>query len=220
MATIEKPIMMKASSRWQRPDAEALIDSVGRYTKFVFFSKMTLGVLSALMILMIVILPVINADEEGLRLAFTTVGEKNESLPMMTNPTFQGLDEKNQPYLVTADSALQLDEHNIVLKNVQADMLSEQQSWLSVQAAQGNIDNQAKVMQLTEDVRLMHQDGFEFRTPFVHIDMQARIAKGDKPVKGFGPMGEIDAQGFHWDHDAKIMRFVGGVKMVVVKQNG
>lgn len=219
MATIEKPMMGVRTSRWQRQSDESLMDSVSRYTRFVFFSKMTLVGLSLIMILSIIIVPVINASDEGMRLAFSTVRDKKESLPMMTNPTFQGVDEKNQPYLVTADSALQHDEHTIIISNVQADVLTDQESWLSVKASQGNINNQAKMMQLTEDVRMFHQEGYEFRTTFVDIDMQARIAKGDKPVSGFGPMGEIDAQGFYWDHDARILRFMGGVKMVVVKND-
>lgn len=219
MAIIEKPMLGIGGDARKRPRDASLLDSVSRYTKFVFFSKMTLGVLSALMILTIIVLPLINADEEGLRLAFSTVREQDNALPMMTNPTFQGVDEKNQPYLVTADSALQHDEHTIILSNVQGDMLSDQQSWLSVKAAHGHIDNASKTMQLTDDVRMFHQDGFEFRTSYVDLDMQARIARGDKPVFGFGPMGEIRARGFHWDHDARILRFTGGVKMKVVPKD-
>lgn len=217
---IQRRLMSGPRSRWQRREDEGLLDSLTRYTRFVFFSKMTLGTVCVLMILTIVILPVINADEEGLRMAFSTVSDKADSLPMMANPTFQGVDENNQPYLVTADSALQHDEHTIILDNVQGDMLTDEQSWLSVKAKRGNINNEAKTMQLTEDVRLFHQDGFEFRTPYVDVDMNARIAQGSEPIAGFGPMGTIDANGFFWDHDARVMRFTGGVKMRIVKQNG
>lgn len=219
MAKVEKPIFDALNTRWQE-DTTHLAQSIARYTRFVSTSKFILGGLSLLMILVIVLLPILNSDKEGLRIAFSNVSDRNESVPLMTNPTFQGVDEKKQPYYVTADSALQHDQHTIVISNVQADMLTDQQTWLSVKARQGNINNQAKQMQLTDDVRLFHQEGYEFRTPYVFVDMQARIAKGDQSVNGFGPLGTIKADRFYWDHDASILRFTGNVKMTIQRQNG
>lgn len=219
MAIIEKPILGKPPHRFTRRDTERLLGSISRYTRFVVLSKMFLGVVAALMIVGIIVLPLINADEEGLRLAFTAVKDKVDSMPLMTNPSFQGVDEKNQPYLVTADSALQQDEKTIILKNVQADLLTENQTWLSVKANSGTINTEAKMMQLEGDVRLLQQDGYEFRTSSVHVDMNGRLAEGHQPIKGFGPAGEIEAQGFSWRHDEKILRFTGGVLMRV-RTNG
>jgi Protein of unknown function (DUF1239). len=62
----------------------------------------------------------------------------------------------------------------------------------------------------------MHLDGYEFRTEAIDIDMQARIARGYQAINGFGPTGEIRANGFYWDHDAQILRFTGDVKMRLV----
>lgn len=215
MAIIEKPILGKPPHRFTRRDTERLLDSISKYTRFVVFSKMFLGILAALMIVSVIVLPLINADEEGLRIAFSTVKDKVDALPIMTKPSFQGVDENNQPYLVTADTALQQDEKTIILKNVQADLLTEDQTWLSVKAITGTIDTEAKVMQLQGDVRLLQQDGYEFRTSAVHIDMNTRLAEGSEPISGFGPTGEITARGFHWKHDDRILRFTGGVQMKV-----
>lgn len=215
MAIIEKPIMSKPRHRLTRRDSEHLLGSITKYTRFVVLSKMFLAGLSALMIFAIIILPVINADEEGLRIAFSTVGETADALPIMTNPSFQGVDEKNQPYLVTADSALQQDEKTIILQNVQADLLTQDQTWISVKAKKGTIQTEDKMMWLNDDVRLLHQDGYEFITDAVQIDMNARIAQGDKKVVGFGPMGELEANGFILRHDDGVLRFVNGVLMKV-----
>ena len=215
MGTVERPIMTRPGHRLSGRDTESLLSSLSRYTKFVFLSKISLGVISFLMIFTIVILPVINADEEGLRIAFSTVKDKTESLPSMTNPTFQGVDEKNQPYLVTADSALQHDERTIILINVQADMVMDSNTWLSVKAQKGTIDTEAKRMQLNSDVKLFHQQGYEFRTEVVNIDMNIHQAWGNQGIRGFGPMGDIESDSFKWDHNAKVMTFAGNVKMKV-----
>ncbi|MCI5050497.1 MAG: LPS export ABC transporter periplasmic protein LptC [Rickettsiales bacterium] len=215
MPVIEKPVNVTTNNRWIRQDTQRLLSSIGRYTRFVLFSKMFLAVLSVLMILTIIILPVINADEEGLRIAFTTVNEKTDSVPVMTNPTFQGVDEKNQPYLITADSAIQQDENTIILSNVQADMLTEEETWLTVRAKGGQINTDAKTLKLTDDVYLFHDQGYEMATESVHVDMNKHIARGVKPVEGFGPLGSIKAEGFVWDHEQRVMRFTNGVTLVI-----
>jgi lipopolysaccharide export system protein LptC len=216
MAQIERPILNPRGRGYTR-DVSGLIHNIPRYSRFVFFSKYTLGGLSIIMILLIVILPMINADKEGLRLAFSTVGDaKQEAMPVMKNPTFQGVDEDNQPYVVTADSAIQHDENTIIVSNVQGDMLTTGQTWLSVKAKRGTINNTEKWMQLTDDVRLMHQDGYEFRTEYVAIDLNSHLANGNQPVQGFGPMGEIRADGFSWQNDARVLRFTGNVKMRIL----
>lgn len=215
MTVIEKPVSVRGASRWIRPDADRLIASIGRYTRFVLFSKMFLGILSVMMIITIIVLPVINADEEGLRIAFKAVKEKTDSVPVMTNPTFQGVDEKNQPYLITADSAIQHDDATITLDNVQADMLTEEQAWMSVRAIKGTIDTEHKTLKLTGDVKLFQDQGYEFVTESVHVDMNAHVARGVKQVEGFGPMGTIRADGFVWRHDEQLLRFTGGVVLKV-----
>ena len=172
MAIIEKPILGDAAARRRGEVTAHLLAAVPRYSRFVRISKFSLGVLSFLLILLVVVIPILSADEEGLRLAFNAAQEsKQESLPMMTNPTFQGVDQDNQPYVVTADSAIQHDGDTIILNNVQGDMLTSGDTWISVRAKQGAINNVAKTMRLNEDVRLMHQNGMEFRTESVDIDM-------------------------------------------------
>lgn len=222
MAKIEKPLLGgKHDPRWQRSDVQALLQRIGRYTRFVSLSKLILGGGSLLLIGTIVLMPLLSGDKEGIRLAFTGVKEDGGgNLPVMTNPTFQGVDAENQPYYVTADRAVQLDAQRIRLDNVQGDMLSDSNAWLSVKAQKGLINNQAKQMQLLQDVRLLHQDGYEFRTQSVQIDMAAKIARGTESIAGFGPIGDIQADGFEWRHDEQILRFTGHVRMKVVNPHG
>jgi len=219
MAVINKPISLKGRSRWARSNDEGLLSSIGRYTRFVVFSKMFLAILSLVMIVTIIVLPVLNADEEGLRIAFSTIKEKTDSLPVMTKPTFQGVDEKNQPYLITADSAIQHDENTIVVNRVQADLLTENETWLSVQADSGTINTLSKTLNLNGHVKLFQDQGYEFSTDSVEVDMNTRVANGTKPISGFGPAGQIQGGAFSWDHTRRVLTFTNGVKLRI-RNNG
>lgn len=220
MATIHKPITGKHHSRWINRDTSGLLASIGRYTRFVSLSKIGLGGLSLILMLTIVIIPALKADNAGLRIAFSTVGDRSEELPVMTNPRFQGVDDNNQPYTVTADSALQQDEKTIILVNVQADIFTHEGTWLSLTAQKGELDTQRKFIQLRGAVTLYQDQGYEFETESIDIDMSQQIAMGREEVDGQGPVGKIKAQGFDWMNNEKLLRFTGGVKLTVMPGSG
>ncbi len=215
MAVVRKPISMPANSRWVNRENAHLLSSIGRYTKFVLFSKMFLGLMSAGLIAVIIILPVLNSDKEGLRIAFSTVKGKDDALPMMTNPRFQGVDDDNQPYTITADSALQHDEHTIILDNIHADVFMQDQSWISLQAPEGTLNRTEKDLQLSGGVQLFHDEGYEFVAETVHVDMNSQIATSDTVVAGQGPVGDLKAEGFTWHNTDRVIFFDGRVFLTI-----
>lgn len=198
-------------------ETDALFTSLSRYTKFVFVSKFSLLAMSFLAIFTIIIIPVLNADKEGLRIAFQNVQEKAETLPMMSNPKFQGVDEDNQPYTITADSAIQQDKQTVQLANLQADIFLNDNSWLNVSANSGMLNTEAKTLDLTENVYLFHDKGYEFQTNRAYVDMEGHTVSGDQRVNGQGPMGTINADGFVLDQETQVLTFVGNVKMTVFR---
>lgn len=198
-------------------ETDLILDSLGRYTKFVFVSKYSLLALSCLAIFAIIVIPVVNADKEGLRIAFQNVQGQSERLPMMANPKFQGVDENNQPYTITADSAIQQNQQNVQLVNLQADIFLNDHSWLNVSAHNGLLNTEEKTLDLTENVYLFHDKGYEFRTHRAYVDMDTHTASGNREIDGQGPMGTITADGFMLNQDAQTLTFVGNVKMTVFR---
>lgn len=216
MTVIRKPISTPIMNRWINRDVHhSVLESIGRYTRFVLFSKVFFAGLSAIMIITIIVLPVINADEEGLRIAFSTVADKQESLPVMTNPTFQGVDDNNQPYMITAQSALQHDANTIILNSIQADLFTEDGAWLNVNAKTGTLNTQAKHLTLSDEVKLFHDQGYEFVTPNVAVDMNKHQVMGDQEIAGRGPIGALRADRFMWDNNKRILQFSGNVKLTI-----
>ncbi|MBN66519.1 MAG: LPS export ABC transporter periplasmic protein LptC [Rickettsiales bacterium] len=216
----ERPTKQASSQGWVNREADKLLASIGKYTQFVFFSKMSLLGLALLLILTIIILPVINADKEGLRIAFNNAKEKAESVPMMTNPKFQGVDENNQPYTITANSALQHDAQTIVLDKIQADIFLKDDAWMNLSANDGTLNTTNKSLLLKGNVHIFHDAGYEFVTEEMHVDMDQNKAYGDKDVQGKGPMGVLRATGFSVTDRGQVMQFNGRVHLTVYPNAG
>ena len=202
-------------NRWVNREADSLLRSIGRYTRFVTISKLMLLSLSVFLVVTVIILPAINANQAGLRIAFSNVSDKGDSLPMMTNPKFQGVDSKNQPYTITADAALQHDENIIILENIQADIFLDDASWLALSSNQGMLDREKETLLLSGSVHLYHDKGYQFESEEAKIDMEANMASGTKPVDGIGPMGSLRADSYEIYDRGDRMVFTGNVKLIL-----
>jgi hypothetical protein len=65
-----------------------------------------------------------------------------------------------------------------------------------VTAATAMYQSQAQLLDLFDDVNLIHENGTRFVTRTAHVDVSANTAEGRDPVVGHGPSGDIAAQGF------------------------
>jgi len=52
------------------------------------------------------------------------------------------------------------------------------------------------LLDLFENVNLVHENGTRFVTRSAHVDVSANTAEGHDPVVGHGPSGDIAAEGF------------------------
>ncbi len=193
-----------------------LFDTITRYTRFVLFTKGTLVFLVVLIVGMLIIIPVTNRDQGGIRIAFSNIEHGSDVLtPKMVNPQFRGFDEQDQPFTVTADYAQQKDENTIVLSNVNADITLKSGKWVSLKSNEGLLDLKSKLISATGKVYVFYDDGYEFSTEFLKVDMGKKILTSDYPVSGQGPMGAIEAKGLEATHADKSIRFKGPVRLTI-----
>lgn len=192
-----------------------VVQSVANYTRFVLFSKWTLMLLSVGMIGTVIVLPLITADHDELRLAFSEIGESDQTIPVMNNPKLQGVDKFNQPYTITADEALQPDEDTIILKGLEADFFDEDKSWLALDAKQGTLNNKQEQLLLAGNVNLYHDKGYEAHTEEAHINMKNNDVYGTQPIKLQGMLGVLTADAFRIEDKAQLMHFTGNVRMEI-----
>ncbi|MEE8504633.1 MAG: LPS export ABC transporter periplasmic protein LptC [Kiloniellales bacterium] len=192
--------------------------SVGnRYSIFVGFMKVLLPAVAVALILLVVAWPKFVLDDNRFRLSISKLGpEQAESLTMI-NARFDGVDDKNRPYSLTADMATQSDREKdlIDLELPKADIALQDGTWLALTARRGQYRRDRQVLDLTGSVSLFHDQGFELRTESARVDLEKGTAAGNQPVQGQGASGSIDAEGFRvYDRGARIV-FTGKSHMVI-----
>jgi lipopolysaccharide export system protein LptC len=162
-----------------------------------------------------VAVPLIVKRGSDMRLAFASIEQKEESEPAMIKPRFQGVDSKNQPYIISADMAVQQGESLIWLEKVTADLTTEDKAWLALVAQEGVYDMDEGVLLLQGDVQLYHDAGYEMRTERVRINTRNLSAFGDSPVKIKSASGDLQADNFSIVERGQRLLFNQHVKMLL-----
>jgi lipopolysaccharide export system protein LptC len=116
----------------------------------------------------------------------------------MVNARFFGTNRRNQPFSLTADVATEDGSGSglIVLDQPKADFLTPGGKGIYIESRRGFYNQKTQMLDLEGEVALFHEDGYEMHTEKARIDLKASTAEGNAPVKGHGPQGVIDGQGF------------------------
>lgn len=192
----------------------------GAYSVFVGFMKFLLPALAAGLVLLIVAWPNISIDEDGLRIGIADISPRHAENLSMMNARLTGIDKDNQPFTITADEASQdrAEEDIVELQQPKADITLQDGTWLALTAALGHYRRDVEAIDLTGDVNLFHDDGFEARTESARVDLQGGTAQGSDPISGHGPAGTLDAEGFRiLDRGARII-FTGRSRLVLFSE--
>ncbi len=207
-----KPSKKRHAGEWVQHEVEEVFQRIGRYTKFVFFSKWLLGIIALLILLLLMLWPLLSQDGAGVRISFVSgegvaSGVLNAAAPVMQNPRFQGVDNKDQPYLVTADRAIQHSATHVTLEKVKAELSLKDQNWLTLTSTRGEFRDDKKILYLLDGVVLQHQQGYIVVTDRAAVDTVKSTAYGDKSVQMQGPMGNLLATGFEIRDNGNYMKF-------------
>jgi lipopolysaccharide export system protein LptC len=202
--------------RYEHPNAQDARER-GSYSQFVTAMKVLLPVLAAILVLTVFISTgTFNARDE-LAITFQEVDSLSDDLRMIS-PHITGVDRKGRPYVVTADTATQAVEepNRISMENLEADlMLDDGGDWLSISSRFGTLRSDVEQLTLTEQVDVFSSAGYEFHLQIATIDLKDGSMTSDQPVYGQGPVGTINANGVEAANNGELIRFTGGVRVVV-----
>lgn len=187
------------------------------YSSFVRAMKFLLPAVALLLIGLIVAWPYIDVPDAKFRIGFADLTVKEAADPSMVNPRFLGTDDDDQPYSITAEIARRLAEgENLVeLDSPKADVELEDGTWLVLTANTGIYSSVAETMDLNGAVVLYHDSGYEFLTEKAKIDLEKSEASGNVPIRGQGPFGNLQAEGFRLVDKGKTIYFTGKSKLVI-----
>jgi len=129
---------------------------------------------------------------------------------VIQNLRFSGVDDKNQPYSVTAAQATQaLDLRGVYdLTKPEGEITLRTGEWLDGKADAGRFDEAGKRLWLGGNVHVFHDKGYQFTTEELQANLKSKEAWGDKSVILQGDMGTIHGVGF---------RFMNGGNTIIIK---
>ncbi len=178
---------------------------VQRYSRFVGVMKRALPMAAAALLVAVVAYSLQPRLQNSKKLTLTMqkIGILNNDL-MMIKPKLTGVDGEGNPYVVTAEEAVQ-DAHDAKraqLRRVEADMTLKNGQWLNLTATRGWLDETKQKLRLQGVIDVYTDRGFEAHTTYADVDMHSGVVKGDVPVHGQGPLGTFRADRFRIDRDA------------------
>lgn len=178
------------------------------YGRMVQFLKVALPTLALMLIALLIAWPRLSEQTTlpGMKL-LDIDGNSGDSM-QLSNARYQGVDDKDQPYTVTADKVRQgdLDAEFVNLEGPKADIMMADQSWAAVTALTGVFHRNSQKLTLNGNVNFFHDLGYEIRTESAQLDINEGHAVGNEHVEGQGPFGQFDAEGFEvFDRGARVL---------------
>lgn len=211
---------MKAGATSNHPglfDAPPLRRLGSRYSRFVSLMKILLPLVAAALVLLVIAWPQTQSEDNSFRVSLAAIPEGDADEPGMTRARFVGTDAKDQPFVITADSAVPLQDRTdqVKLTALQADITVSGGTWVSMMSGEGLFDRTRQHLALLGGVDLFADSGFEMHTEAADIDLALGVARGEAPVTAHGPLGTLSADSFRLEQEGRTLFFQGNVRMTV-----
>lgn len=202
-------------------DAGDAVAKLLRRRRFVHFMKFILPLFALGMVAVVIAWPQLAKRHAMLPLSFSDVESTNAAL-VMNNPRYRGIDAKDQPYVVTADRAIQdpEDDQQVTLDNVKADLSVNDGSWWSLTANTGLYHGGQKLLHLFGDVSVFGDNGYEMHGATAEIDLNTNVLSSDDKVWGQSDIGLIRANGLRVYDKGAIIVFINGVNTTIYPRKG
>jgi lipopolysaccharide export system protein LptC len=188
------------------------------YGHFVGFMKVLLPTVATALLLIVIIWPQLNEQNKAFEIGFKVIDKSAAENLRMEKARYTGVDRSKRPYSITAEEAEQLDPQSPVIELVQpkADIVMQDGSWIAITAEVGNFNRATQFLELSGTVNLFHDEGYEFRTTSVVLDLRTGDAIGTEPVHGQGPFGHVQAESFIVRNRGERIEFHGKAQVIIL----
>jgi len=188
-----------------------------RYSRYVALMKRLLSLGAFLTIAAVLAFFFVQRMPRQLQMSYERLGRIENDLTMV-KPRLAGADAKGNPFVITADSAIQ-DARNpkrASLKNLEADLAIDKQNWINARAKAGMVDMNTGQLELNGGIDVFTATGYELHSSSASANLKQNVIHGHEPVTGQGPDGTLRADEFHADRDTNILTLSGHVHMTLV----
>ena len=210
-----RPPIVRGSRDWSAR-RRATAREAERYSRFVTIMKRALPLAAAALVAAVLVYALQPRQERSGRVAMTfqRLGIVNDDLAML-KPRLTGADDQGDPFVVTADEAVQdkNDSKRATLRNVQGDVTLKDGTWISALAPRGTLDAKSRRLTLRGPIAVYSDNGYELHTASANIDMRKAVILGNDTVNGQGPFGIFRADRFRLDRHSRQVFLYGNVRM-------
>ena len=188
-----------------------------QYSRFVSVMKYFLPLVAAAIAGLVIFLPMLKVQNSAFSINISDVKTRDGDSLSIVNAKFIGADNKKQPFSITADLARNVlkGTEQIQLEMPKADIAINEGGWLVLSAKSGLYDQKRKFLDLTGNVNLFHDSGYEFTTTDARINLKKGVALSNSPVNGQGPFGELISQGIRIEDKGRRIFFSGKTKLIM-----
>ena len=199
------------SARVRTTTVEAL-----RYSRFVVLMKRILALGAFLIIAAVLAFFFVQRMPRKVEMSYEQLGRVQNDLTMM-KPRLAGSDSKGNPYVITADRAVQdsRDAKKAVLQNIEADLTLDKANWVTAHARSGLVDMTTGQLELYGGIDVFTAAGYELHSASASANMKQSVIHGHDTVTGQGPSGTLRADEFHADRATDILTLSGHVHMTL-----
>ena len=188
-----------------------------RYSRYVALMKRLLSLGAFLIIAAVLAFFFVQRMPRQLQVSYERMGRIENDLTMV-KPRLAGADAKGNPFVITAESAVQ-DAQNpkkAELKNLEADLTMDKQNWINARAKAGMVDMNTGQLELRGGIDVYTATGYELHSNSASANLKQNMIHGHEPVTGQGPQGKLRADEFHADRTTNILTLSGHVHMTLV----
>jgi lipopolysaccharide export system protein LptC len=184
--------------------------SIIRRRVAVRLAKLLLPVGALALLAAIALWPEIDGAADRGRMAFRRATQATAEAMRISGARFQGVDEQNRPYNLTANSAVQRDQTGVIdLAKPRADILLTNGAWMLLESQDGQYNRPDSLLDLQGNVTLWHDNGTTMKTEAAHIDVHAGEAESDVATAAQGPFGTLNSEGFRLRERGQVVFFTG-----------
>lgn len=220
VATLREPARgeqkNKAAPAGDRGGAKLPLYKSG-YSRFVRLAKYVLPLVAGVVMMLVAVWPELKSKPEKFSLGLSDVKVETAGGQRVINARFTGVDSENRPFSITAESVVQAagSDNGVQLSQPKADVTLAGDSWVAIAAPKGLFNRDREILDLTGGVDVFHDDGYEFRTAEARLDFSKSSATGDKPIRGQGPFGTVEAEGFKILGSGESIFFTGKSRLML-----
>lgn len=208
--------MSEAATR-ERAIRQHWAEPGSRHDKVVRALKLGLPALGVLLLLLLAIAPFDRHGDVSFLLDKNEVDEAPERM-RVEQARYNGVDNKNQPFLIVADRAIQqTSDQPIVAIRGMSGRLNMANGPLAVNADRGQYNLDLQRIFVDGPIKVAGPDGYRLETRDVSVDLKTRQLASAGPVEGGMRLGEFSAGQLRADLGARTVSLTGGARLKIVQ---